>query len=223
MKRGAPDNPKLKRLAAILQRPRYQIVGIMESIWHFCAYYAKRGDIGKWSNAEIAAAIEWDGDAEMLVNALIDTRLLDENNEFRLLVHDWHEHADQTIQRSEEVKKLGFASGQLGNASQPSLALPSLAISNDHFDAWWKFYPKRVGKAKAAESYEKAIHGLVKSGLSVESAAAKLLAGARRYAAARKDEDPKFTAHPTTWLNQGRWDDEMETRRNGEPPQRMLT
>lgn len=119
MKRGAPDHPKFRRLASILQRPRFQVVGIMESLYHFTANYAKRGDIGKWSNAEIAAGIEWDGDPEKLVSALVECRLLDEDPAYRLLVHDWQSHADQTVARSDEVKKLGFASCSLANASQP--------------------------------------------------------------------------------------------------------
>ena len=34
------------------------------------------------------------------------------------------------------------------------------------------------------------------------------LAGAQRYAAERKDQDPKYTKHPATWLNGGCWEDE---------------
>lgn len=118
MKRGTPDHPKTRMLAARLNLKRYQAVGLLESLWHFAASYAKRGDIGKWSNSEIAAAIDWEGDPDELITALVASNFLDECDEFRLLVHDWKEHADQTVMRSEEVKKLGFASIQLANASR---------------------------------------------------------------------------------------------------------
>lgn len=118
MKRGTPDHPKTRMLAGRLNLKRYEVVGILESIWHFTASYAKRGDIGKWSNEEIARAVGWEGDPDELIDALVASKYLDECEQNRLLVHDWKEHADQTVARSEEVKKLGFASMMLANASR---------------------------------------------------------------------------------------------------------
>ena len=134
MKRGVPDHPKTKLLMTLLGLARYQAVGVLESIWHFAASYAKRGDIGRWTNQEIASAIGWDKDADGLIEGLVEARFLDADPKHRLLIHDWQEHCDQTVQRSEEVKKLGFiaptlvenqqsppdASEQLVNASQPT-------------------------------------------------------------------------------------------------------
>ncbi len=127
MKRGTPDHPKTKALAARLDLKRWQVVGLLESLWHFTATYAKRGDIGKWSNIEIASAIEWQADPDALISALLECRWLDSSEPFRLLVHDWHDHADQTVSRSDEVKKLGFASVMLANARQPLLSSPLLS------------------------------------------------------------------------------------------------
>lgn len=126
MKRGTPDHPKTKMLSHKLKLRRWEAVGVLESLWHFTAQYAKRGDIGKWSNLEIASAIEWEGDPDLLIDALVECKLLDVSTTYRLLVHDWESHADQTTRRAEEVKKLGFAresqliaSDMLANASQP--------------------------------------------------------------------------------------------------------
>jgi len=93
---------------------------VLESLWHFTAQYAKRGDIGKWSDEEIASAIEWEGDPTELISALVSARLLDPDTTYRLLVHDWEAHADQTVARSDEVKKQGFARPTLANASNCS-------------------------------------------------------------------------------------------------------
>ena len=117
MKRGTPDHPKTKRLSVLLGKPRYEVVGVLESMWHFTASYAKRGDIGRWSNEEIAAGIEWGGDVDALILALIQSGFLDECPEHRLLVHDWANHADQSVQRSEDVKRLGFARQKLATTS----------------------------------------------------------------------------------------------------------
>jgi hypothetical protein len=35
-----------------------------------------------------------------------------------------------------------------------------------------------------------------------------LIAGAQRYAVERREQDPKYTKHPATWLNAGCWQDE---------------
>ena len=48
MKRGTPRHPKTMLLVAELQIPTYAAVGILESLWHWTAEYAKRGDVGRY-------------------------------------------------------------------------------------------------------------------------------------------------------------------------------
>lgn len=110
MLRQAHGSPKLARLKALLGVPRFQAVGLLECLWHFTATQAPRGDVGKWSDGEIAAALEWTGDPTALIEALVGSRLLDRcAKPHRLLVHDWAQHADQTVKRSPQVRDLGFA------------------------------------------------------------------------------------------------------------------
>lgn len=68
------------------------------------------------------------------------------------------------------------------------------------FDKFWGIYPRRVGKKAARRAWDKAIR---------DTEAAKIIHGAARY---RDDprRTPEYTAHPSTWLNAGRWDDEIE-------------
>jgi hypothetical protein len=61
--------------------------------------------------------------------------------------------------------------------------------------------PKKIAKADAFRKYQAAIRAAVPSSV--------LLEGMRRYASSVRDGDPKFTVHPSTWLHQGRWDDEV--------------
>lgn len=75
------------------------------------------------------------------------------------------------------------------------------------FAAFWGVYPRRVGKAAAERAWAKAIKRAPRW---------KIIRGARLYAEERADvarrrgqaEADRFTAHPATWLNAGRWDDE---------------
>ncbi len=74
--------------------------------------------------------------------------------------------------------------------------------STTPFDRFWEWYPRKVGKAAARKAYDRAAR---------TAGHDAILAGVIRYA----DDwtrDPTFTAHPQTWLNQGRWEDEGPVR-----------
>src|SRR5690606_38824648 len=70
----------------------------------------------------------------------------------------------------------------------------------DGFDEFWSIYPRRVAKGAARKAWPNAV--------TAAGGVEPILAGARRYAAERDGEDPKFTAHPATWLNRESWADE---------------
>jgi hypothetical protein len=71
-------------------------------------------------------------------------------------------------------------------------------LDTNLFEVFWKAFPRKVGKQAAEKAYAKAIKTTEEN---------VIIAGALRYA-----DDPNrvdtFTAHPTTWLNAGRWADE---------------
>ena len=74
------------------------------------------------------------------------------------------------------------------------------------FDDFWKVYPLHIGKIAARKAWAKA--------LKIDPGSA-IIEGAVRYAS-DPNREPGFTAHPTTWLNQGRWDDDpLPPRLNG--------
>jgi Helix-turn-helix domain len=87
----------------------------------------------------------------------------------------------------------GRQSRTMNHPKEPSIE-PSL------FEQFWKIYPRKVAKGAAQKAWEKAVK---------TAKAQDIIAGAERYA---KDgaRDPKFTAHPATWLNAQRWLDEAQ-------------
>jgi hypothetical protein len=90
-------------------------------------------------------------------------------------------------------------------APEPSLTTQNRPFSiNRSFDAFWKTYPRKVGKPKAMLAYKRA--------LKIASSE-QILDGASRYAADPNRAD-EFTAHPTTWLNRAGWDDPPEPERS---------
>ena len=108
MKRDAINHTKLKKLSRLLDVPAYQAVGILESLWHLTGREAIRGDIGKLTDQDIAYAIDYRGDETQLIESLVRCRWLDRHKRFRLLVHDWNEHADDTIKKRIQRSGIGF-------------------------------------------------------------------------------------------------------------------
>ena len=73
------------------------------------------------------------------------------------------------------------------------------SMIDKHFDQFWEFYPRKVARKTARVAYEKAV---ATTSHLVINGAAKLFADSPL-------RDPKFTPHPTTWLNQERWADDQ--------------
>lgn len=82
--------------------------------------------------------------------------------------------------------------------------------SSTAFEAFYAAYPRHEGKGAAAKAWVKAV---AMAGGDIQ----RIVNGALRY---REDpnRDPAFTAHPATWLNAGRWDDDPLPPRNGRGP-----
>ena len=99
MKRGTIDHPKTLQLAAVLKIRLLEAVGLLESLWHWTAKYSPRGNIGQYPDEFIAHGIHWQGRGDV-IDALIQCRWLDRSAEHRLVVHDWHEHADESTKKS---------------------------------------------------------------------------------------------------------------------------
>lgn len=72
----------------------------------------------------------------------------------------------------------------------------------DRFPEFWNAYPRKAGKAKAAQVWKaKQLDAIVDQVLSDVTA---------RVADAREWTDPKYIPHPTTYLSQRRWEDEWK-------------
>lgn len=98
MKTNTEAKTKWKRLKRRLNLPRYAINGILETMWQVALANTPDGAIGRLSNEDIAAELEWGGDSEELINALRDGWLDDAPPALgRLVVHDWSDHCPKYI------------------------------------------------------------------------------------------------------------------------------
>jgi hypothetical protein len=97
MKAGTQNHIKTKRLARLLKIPLYQGVGILESIWLLCIECCDEGNIGKFTDEEIAGYLEWERDASALIRALADSGWIDLDATDRFVIHDWLDHCPEFI------------------------------------------------------------------------------------------------------------------------------
>ena len=106
MKRGGPNHPKTYALAEALGIRRAHAVGILEMLFHFAAQYAPEGDIGRYSDKRIAAAVDWGASVSRLIDSLAVTGWIDTHPGVGWVIHGWSEHADRSVvQRLTRVGK----------------------------------------------------------------------------------------------------------------------
>ena len=73
------------------------------------------------------------------------------------------------------------------------------------FDAFWEAYPKKVGKGEAKKAFDKAK-------VSVEVLLRAL--EAQKLSDQWKRDNGRYIPNPATWLNQGRWEDDLSVSGN---------
>jgi hypothetical protein len=77
-------------------------------------------------------------------------------------------------------------------------------VATSGFESFWAAYPRKIGKRKAREAFRRAI----KSVTPEEILAA---VSAQQKSAQWREANGKYIPHPTTWLNRGGWEDEIES------------
>ena len=118
MKRGTIQHPKTIRLSELLGISHRDAVGLMEMLWHWTAEYASAGDIGRWTDRQIADAVQWSGDPAKLIDGLCDcgpktsAGYLDRCANVRLVVHDWSEHCPEYVRKRAQRGTMAFVTAK---------------------------------------------------------------------------------------------------------------
>ena len=86
-----------------------------------------------------------------------------------------------------------------GNRKE-SVSISEKERKDDRFYVFWKAYPKKVGKEAARKAFSK-----------VREPVESLLSAIERQKCSEQwtRENGRFIPNPATWLNQGRWEDEL--------------
>ena len=97
-------HPKTKRLARLLDITRRDAVGLMHCLWWWALDYAQDGDLTAHDPADIADAVDFEGEPKDLIEALVACGVggeagFVENQNGSLLIHDWDEYVGRLILR----------------------------------------------------------------------------------------------------------------------------
>ena len=77
-------------------------------------------------------------------------------------------------------------------------------VEDFNFDQFWSAYPRKVAPRYARAKYHAALRVATHE---------EIMAGLLRYIEDLESRDvaTEYIAHPATWLNRGRWEDEYES------------
>ena len=113
------------------------------------------------------------------------------------------EKQDKAIAFSESKKSQGKGKGK-GEGKGKEEDKDNVCYANNArgaFDVFWDAYPKKVGKAQAKKSFAK-----VKVPLQTLLSAIEVQKQSTQW----QKDGGQYIPNPATWLNQGRWEDELQ-------------
>lgn len=110
-KRGTLGHPKCKRLGRALGMEAWAALGLLEAFWHWVGRYRPTGQLSAEDMLDAADEVGF-RDAERLAELLVTTGWLDQLDDDSYYVHDWHDHADDTVKKTLAKRKEQFANGQ---------------------------------------------------------------------------------------------------------------
>lgn len=215
MKKPTIGHLKFEMLSSELELPKWQVIGVLESLWLFAQYHAVDGNLSDFTPKQVAAWFGWKGDAGKLIEALVNAGWLDRSGSGDLTIHDWSDHAPNWVKGalkstlgkpSENPNAKRSAKGNAERSARAyaakerkGKALNKKELYNAAFETFWAAYPVRVteGGARTRGNKEKAAERF--QALN-EAEIAKVTIACRRYAASK--QRPRDAVR---WLNDSDW------------------
>jgi hypothetical protein len=113
VKSGTESKLKFKQLQRHFNLTLWQARGLLDTLWEFTRHNAIQGDIGRFTDDEIAVGIDWRDGAEVLIEALVKFRWLDRCPDHRLVIHDWPDHCEDSVHKLLAKRTELFADGSM--------------------------------------------------------------------------------------------------------------
>lgn len=144
-----------------------------------------------------------------------DNKMLLDEEELDIFIEHFNQSSEVELVQDLNMPSSTFELGNRGQSSEVEHLKPSLNFNRKNkpslkekkekdFQKFWQAYPRKIAKAKAKTAFMR----LYKEMPNIE----ELLSILERHKASKqwKQSDGKYIPHATTWLNQQRWEDEVE-------------
>jgi hypothetical protein len=122
-------HPKTRKLARKLDVSLPAAIGHLHILWWWALDHAFDGDLTGWDSEDVALGAMWEGDPEVFIKALIESRgasghgFLEQDGE-RLFLHDWETYTAHLRARRESAQKANHIRWHSGrNLKDPSCEL----------------------------------------------------------------------------------------------------
>lgn len=129
MKHTLLTSHKLTKLMRRLDIDRPRAIGTLSLLWAFTQQSARRGDIGRHPDEDIALACDWEGNPSELIDGLIHAGFLDRDSVHRLIIHDWSDHAPDFVKKTATRNKERLLSRGDGEAPLTHSPAPPFPLS----------------------------------------------------------------------------------------------
>lgn len=219
-----PTHPKLFHLCTTLGMLDTEVLGLCEMLW----ISAARSEGVYATKKQLEACAHWRGAENSFADALLAVKLLDEEADGSFSIHDYPDHCPHYVKERirnrlkrenerfvanscQQLPTVANVEQQLEKVAEkqvPSPPFPSLPKEKkllsdksdvmEGFDAFWEAYRHKVGRKAAERAWKSSAKG--------RPPLDSLLLSVRTYR-----ESPlgsSAPAHPATWLNGARWQDD---------------
>lgn len=224
-----PTDPKWRTISRVSGQRIGDVMAVYIHILVCASNASERGRTQSFNSEDVASALDLEAEQVEQIVAAMQGRVLDDD-----MVRGWAKRQvareDGGAERAKawreakkaESKRTPNASERTPNASErnrtpdkdkdkdtdtdkENTPKAPKGAECDRFEAFWATYPRRVGKDAARRAFAKRKVD--------DDLLAQMLAAVSTQSASDgwTRDGGKFIPHPSTWLNEGRWQDEQTT------------
>lgn len=201
---------------------------MLHRLWWWALKYAESGVLSKYDCSQFLVRLTDRLKSDELLKVLIECKFI-ENDADKIKIHDWWDYAGRYLtgkyrtgnpRKLKQIQRLykSVKSRTKVRLLSAHLTLPNHTLPDNppipptaqtSFEQFWFSYPLKVSKKKAFEIWAKLnppeeLLGKILKAIEDQKASREKLLSEKKFC-------PEWP-HPTTWLNQERWNDVMEVQ-----------
>lgn len=166
--------------------------------WDF-SYIRIASELKESKNSVLKYIQELEG-AGLLTRKRLSTGRVQYKIHIKPLTKDWVEEKKPQTKKATDQN---YHSGKFGHISNKDIKVIKNINNKDIlFDQFWSEYPRKTAKVVARKSWAKINPD--------QELSEKIIKSVENYKKSSQWKNPKYIPHPATFLNQGRWEDEIE-------------